>query len=282
MNKVVFTKKIREITRRALQLPPNKPIGPCDISCNLQSRRTLIESSDSIVPKIEVRSIEPDRQQPIIEPELCTTGPEFHELLKTHTLTEILDKYGKDVVTQDFLRELETTVQGEMDRRNLFMRYYIIAFSLIVGFVILLFNRKGLIVPSSIPLFKDLGYWIVSLTVPILGMFPIHYLFSQRIRNTGLIYYIPILIFLGMFSLLLMSGITGVDGLNKTLGATSQIGLIVGISYILYQYFGVYRQCYSNQTASDRMQWQTSLILGLSVLFVVVPAALNTYTFVSI
>lgn len=281
MNKVVFTKKIREITRKALQLPPNKPIGPCDISCNQQAKKIIIESSGITIPKIEVRSIEPDRH-PIVEPELCTTGPEFHTLLKTHTLKEILENYGNEIVNQEFLKELEKTVNDEMERRNFFMRFYIATFSLIAGAVILLFNKKGFITPTSIPIFKDLGYWIVSLTVPILGMFPIHYMFSQRIRDTNMIYYIPVFIFMGLSTLFFMSGVTGVNNLSKIFGSISQIGLFIGVSYIIYKYLGVYRQCYSNQTASNYIQWQTIILLALSALIIIVPSIINTYAFVSI
>jgi hypothetical protein len=258
-----FNPQIRKLTRLVLEIPPEAPLPDCswplnNKECDLKSSR-LIESSmnPETDERYEVRSID-DRKE-------CSLGPEVINALKNPGYrATILERLADMEIEMNnlpalergsFVKKVDEDIQTEMNRRSRIIFSYFIYFT-----IALLFLTDHSRKTNSWPI-------VIISIVPLITMFFLHQMYSERVANSTFVHLIPILLLVsfGLFSWTMDAG--GSPMLSKpVLGLSILITVFFSIKLVM-GFRDIYSMCASQQRgmAVDVTKYITLGVLGLII-----------------
>lgn len=258
-----FNPQIRKLTRLVLEIPPEAPLPDCswplnNRHCDLKSSR-LIESgmNPETDERYEVRSID-DRRE-------CSLGPEVINALKNPRYRMTILERLADMEIQmnslpemdrdSFVNQVDGDIQIEMNRRSRIIFSYFIYFTIALIFLTDHSRRT-----NSWPT-------VIISIVPLLTMFFLHQMYSERVANSTFVHLIPILLLVSfaLFSWTMDAG--GTPMLAKpALGLSILITLFFSIKLVI-GFRDIYSMCASQQRgmAVDVTKYITLGILGLII-----------------
>ena len=245
-----FNPQIRQLTRLALQLPPEAPLPDCSWptraeDCDLNKRNNLIESSNisTLVERFEIRSP--------VERNECAIGPEFYNILKNNkdlrtvseALAEIETKAGTipKEARKDFIHKVEHIVKEDMQRRTNVIFLYVGYFTL--SLILLSYQiQKG----SSLITTPVINNYILSIAltvIPLIVSFILHSRFAERVRNSTLIHLLPIFLLVSIVAYNQCLEAGSASAFNKSILVGSIIGALLVGGYLIVSFRGVFRDC---------------------------------------
>jgi hypothetical protein len=277
---------VREFTRRAIKIPPLQSIQGCDWvdggECETVSvREKLIQSGDTLQKKLKysLRSIDEIKKIPN-DNAFCSIGPEFQRILKDpeeiKTVAEAFATWtGRDLSKSErtkFVTSLEKIISEDIRRRGFTIGLYVLYFTIALPLLVQQYtgwrNVPGLQYPLAM---------LSLLLLPLITSFYIHALFAERLRTSGILHILPLIILVGLvvYSVIVASGPTPI---LKTALAISQWVLVLAAVYGLVYIRRQYEECRILQSGGAYNSHKIILwgIVGLVIPAVVVSALAYT------
>jgi hypothetical protein len=273
-----FNPQIRQLTRLALQLPPETPLPDCSWptraeECDLNKRNNLIESSNisTLVERFEIRSP--------VERNECAIGPEFYNILKNTKDLRTVSEALADIETQagtipkearkEFIHKVEGIVKEDMQRRTNVILLYVGYFTLSLIFLSYQIQKA-----SSLVTISGLNNYILTIAltvIPLIVSFVLHTRFAERVRNSTLIHLLPILLLVSIVAYNQCLEAGSADTLNKTILVGAIGGALLVGGYLIMSFRGVFRDCAIRQR---NVNFDPTTVTGFGLVGIILPIVL--------
>jgi hypothetical protein len=269
-----FHPQIRKLTRLVLEIPPETPLPDCSwpqssISCDLKTRSKLIQSTAPPREEeaiYEVRSVDERRE--------CTLGPEMLGVLLNHrdrrtVLEKLADLELKskpigDKEREVFIQDVEAGIMNEISRRSRLIYFYIVYYTLGILLLTQQYRQTG---SGSLTLLS---------VFPLVAIFLLHNMYSERISSSMFVHLIPILLLIsyGLYSWILQSSPSG-SGPRFFLYLLMIVVIVLSLKLIA-DFRGVFSDCLYHQTGR-RQGSNVNMLLGVFGLIVPLTIILSLY-----
>lgn len=274
-----FNPQIRQLTKLALQLPPEAPLPDCSWptraeDCDLNKKNNLIQSSkvSSLVKRYEIRS-------PPLERNECAIGPEFYNILKNNKDLRTISEALADIETKagtipkdarkEFIDNVEGIVKEDMQRRTNVILLYVVYFTLTL--ILLSYQIQK---ASSLVTISGLDNYVITIilnVIPLALSFVLHSRFAERVRNSTLIHLLPIFLIVSIVAYNQCLEAGSASTLNKTILVGSTIGALVFGSYLILSFRGVFKDCIIKQR---NVNFDPTLVTGIGIAGILLPIVL--------
>lgn len=271
---------IREFVRKGIKIPVLNPIEGCSWpggSCETRIQKHLIESSSGEtllerVQKYSLKSLDDMPKRLREDPQRCTLGPEFQNLISHPTeLKTLADAFlewvgSTEKMTRaqktEYSREIVKRLESDIRQRTWTLLSYILYFSITL-FLLLQQVRQGSNLPAPPAIGSSAGL-LVAFLIPMISGFYLQTLYSERLRGTGFLHLLPILLLTtyAAYSIMLSQGT--VSSVWKYSMFLTQIAVLGITFYTFYYTRRLYDDCLQIQTggAQPKPMVVTLLIFG--------------------
>lgn len=258
---------VRDYTRRAMKIPVFDTIEGCSWpggACETRVRKQLIESSvsgETFLDQSREYSLKSLDNLPRIyrdESEQCAVGPEFQNLFTSQKeIRTVADAFTEWIAKStsmtrerklEFSEKIAKMLKEDIQRRTRTLGSYVLYFSIALLLLLQQYAQSANL-PSP-PLFGSPFLLTVVFLVPLISTFYLHTLYSERLRNAGILHTIPILLLVtyAAYSIMVRQG--SISSVWKYVMTISQVLILVLILYVFLYFRAIYDNCHRLQTGS--------------------------------